>query len=445
MKKLEKRAVLCLLLAAVLFAGLCVFVVKFVLVGDDWATYYANSHIYDSGRLSIGKIYDVNGNILAKNGGGIVKYSSDKETRMATVHAVGDMDGNISTSAESAFKDKLVGYNTLTGVYSITGKGNDITLTIDKDICKTAYEALGSYNGCVGVYNYKTGEIICMVSKPTLDPADPPSTVESGTYINKFLSGTITPGSIFKLLTSAAAIENLDDLSSWTYTCSGTRYINGEKITCTQAHGTVNFRSALAKSCNCGFSELTQEIGASTMKSYVKKCGLTTSYDIDGVHNAKGSFEFPSNATLNLAWAGIGQWKDQLNPCSMLVYLSAIANDGKGTVPKLIHSSLGTSEKTNQMIDSATATKLRSMMRNNVTSEYGQYNYPGLKIYAKSGTAEVYNKNPNAWFAGFIKNSNYPYAFIVCVEDSGYGSAVAGPVANKVLQKLVSTSTAASN
>ena len=79
----------------------------------------------------------------------------------------------------------------MTGTYSITGKGNDITLTIDKDICKVAYNALGSYNGCVGVYNYKTGEIICEVSKPTLDPLNPPKNAESGTYINKFLSGTM--------------------------------------------------------------------------------------------------------------------------------------------------------------------------------------------------------------------------------------------------------------
>jgi peptidoglycan glycosyltransferase len=446
MKKLEKRAVICLLLAAFLFLGICVFVFRFVSQGSDWATFYANSHIYSQGRLAIGKIYDVNGHLLASNGKGKITYSSDATTRKATAHAVGDMDGNIATSAESAFKGKLVGYNLLTGTYSITGRGNDITLTIDKDVCKTAYNALAGRKGLVGVYNYETGEIICMVSSPTLDPENPPSVknAESGTYMNKFLSGTLTPGSIFKLVTSAAAIENKSGINSWSYTCTGTRYINGEKIKCTAAHGTVDFRSALAKSCNCGFSELTEEIGPTLMKSYVKKLGLTTSYDINGVHNARGSFEFPS-ATLNLAWAGIGQWKDQLNPCSMLVYMSAIANDGKGTVPKLIHSSLGTTDKTDQMIKSTTAAKLRSMMRNDVKVEYGQYNFPGLKIYAKSGTAEVSGQNPNAWFCGFIKNKNYPYAFIVCVENSGYGSAVAGPVANKVLQKIVSTSTAATN
>ena len=77
------------------------------------------------------------------------------------------------------------------------------------------------------------------------------------------------------------------------------------------------------------------------------------------------------------------------------------------------------------------------MMKNNVVSNYGESNFPGLDIYAKSGTAEVYGKEPNAWFTGFIKNEDAPYAFIVCIENGGYGSSVAGPVANSVLQSIV--------
>lgn len=77
------------------------------------------------------------------------------------------------------------------------------------------------------------------------------------------------------------------------------------------------------------------------------------------------------------------------------------------------------------------------MMKNNVTVSYGDGNFPGLDIYAKSGTAEVYGREPNAWFTGFIKNKNAPYAFIVCVENGGYGSSVAGPIANQVLQAAV--------
>ena len=441
MKKLEKRAIICLCLAGVLFLGLCVFVFRFVTQGDQWATFYANDHIYSQGRLSIGNIYDINGNLLASNTPEGIVYSEDSLVREATLHAVGDKDGNISTSAESAFKSQIVGYSLLTGTYSLTGRGNDITLTIDQDVCKTAYDALNGRDGTVGVYNYETGEIICMVSSPSFDPEDPPTLSEddtSGVYLNKFLSSTFAPGSIFKLVTSAAAIENKSDLDSWSYTCSGANVIAGEKITCTSAHGTVDFEEALAQSCNCAYAELTEEIGPTLMAEYVKKCGLTTSYDINGVGTAEGSFEFPKDTPLNLAWAGIGQYNDEINPCSMMVYMGAIANGGKAAEPKLIHSSLSVTSHTDRMIDESTATKLQSMMKNNVESNYGTYNYPDLDIYAKSGTAEVSGRQPTAGFSGFIKNEGYPYAFIVCVENGGYGSSVAGPIATKVLQEIIS-------
>ena len=437
MKKLEKRAIICLALAAVLFLGIGVFTYRFVVYGSDWATFYANQHIYTEGRLAVGSIYDINGKLLTENKDGKIKYNDDELIRRATVHAVGDMNGNIATAARSAFKSRIVGYNVLTGTYSITGNGNDLTLSIDADVSKAAYQALNGRDGVVGVYNYETGEIICMVSSPGLDPVNPPQTETSGMYLNKFLSSKLIPGSIFKLVTSAAAIENLSSLDSWSYYCTGVSYINGEKITCTAAHGTVDFESALAKSCSCGFGELTRKVGATTMGDYVNRLGLRTSYDIDGIENAKGSFTFPTDAALNLAWAGIGQYEDELNPCSMMVYMGAIANGGTSVVPKLIHSALSSAEETDEMIDESTAEKLTSMMKNNVVSNYGESNFPGLDIYAKSGTAEVYGKEPNAWFTGFIKNEDAPYAFIVCIENGGYGSSVAGPVANSVLQAIV--------
>ena len=440
MKKLEKRAIICLALAAVLFLGVGFFVFRFVTQGSEWAMFYANDHIYEDGRLAIGKVYDVDGDLLAENGDGTVYYSDDEYVRRATLHAVGDMDGNISTSALSVFKSDIVGYSLLTGTYSMTGKGNDVTLTIDDEVSKAAYLALGGQEGCVGVYNYKTGEIICMVSTPSFDPENPPEISAddtSGVYLNKFLSSRLIPGSIFKLVTSAAAYENLDGIDSWSYYCDGAMEINNEEITCTYAHGQVDFEEALAVSCNCGFGDLTIKVGAETMKEYVEKLGLTKSYAIDGVGNLEGSFEFPSDAALNLAWAGIGQYNDELNPCSMMAYMGAIANGGEAAEPRILHSILAKSQSTGQLIEPETAEKLTEMMKKAVEDTYGEWNFPGLDIYAKSGTAEVYGRNPNAWFSGFIKNENAPYAFIVCVENGGYGSSVAGPIANEVLQAVL--------
>ena len=440
MRKLEHRAVLLLILALILFSGLAFFVFRYVTESDGWAIKYYNSHVFRNGHLATGRVYDRNGVLMADNTGKSIKYVDDTTTRMATAQAVGDGYGFVSTSAESAFRDRLVGYNLLTGTYSVTGLGNDVRLSIDSNVCRAAYNALGYRSGLVGVYNYRTGQVICMTSTPTFDPVDPPDAknAKSGTFMNKFLSGNLTPGSIFKLVTSAAAIEKIpaSELKKFRFTCTGTHEIHGVKIRCTEAHGEVDFEGALAKSCNGAFAELSRKIGSRSLSAYAKKCGLETRYDMNGVFNTKGSFEFPANDEVSTAWAGIGQWKDYLNPCSMLVYMGAIANDGESVVPRLLSTST-MKKSTKRMIKAETASKLRKMMKNNVEVSYGENNFPGLDIYAKSGTAEVEGKRPNAWFAGFIRNKNCPYAFIVCVEDSGYGSQVAGPVANQVLQYIV--------
>lgn len=457
MKKLEKRAIICLTLAALLFIGICFFIGKLVMNGGDWATFYANDHIYTEGKLDVGTIYDVNGKLLAENHKGEAEYNDDYSIRCATVHTVGDLAGNIAASAESAFRSKLVGYNLLTGTYSIGGEGKKLYLTLDADVCKTAYNALGGRNGVVAAYNYQTGEIICLVSSPGFDPENPPSLSAddtSGIYINKFFDATLVPGSIFKLVTTAAVIDKKRDADNWTYKCDGTNDVNGEKITCTSAHGTVDLYGALSNSCNCAYAQLTLEIGADAMKEYVEKLGLTKSYNVNGIETAVGSFQFPSEANINLGWSGIGQYEDQVNPCSMLAYMGAIANGGTAASPKIIHttlggktrltpeskvySMLGLKKSTGELLSAETASQLADMMKNNVKTNYGEGNYPGLDIYAKSGTAEVGAwRAPNAWFVGFIKNPDYPYAFLVCVENGGTGSYVAGPIANSVLQEIV--------
>ena len=188
------------------------------------------------------------------------------------------------------------------------------------------------------------------------------------------------------------------------------------------------------------------ELGAGKLEKYTKKAGLMTSYSINGIKTTPSTFDFP-NGTINLAWTGIGQYHDSVNPCSMMVYMGGIANGGKAAVPRLIkkvETPNGLPEKeetasmTEELIEPGTAKTLTGMMKNNVTSNYGEDNYPGLDIYAKSGTAELGGaQKPHAWFVGFIKNKNHPYAFVVLVENGGYGSEAAGSVTNQVLQEAV--------
>ncbi len=452
MKKIEKRAIMCLLLAGVLVVGLGIFCFRLVTDGDDWATYSANKNIYnDKGKLTAGTLYDTNGTLLMSNTEGKMTFNDDYGIRTAAVHLTGDPAGNISTGANIVYPDKLSGYNLITGTYTLSGKGRDVNLTVDADICKAADDALYGRSGTVGVYNYKTGEIVCTVSSPNYDPYDPPELSEddtSGIYINRFFSASFTPGSIFKLVTAAASIENKSDYSTWTFDCDGAvDYGSGDEVTCMTSHGTVDLKQALSDSCNCYFGKLAEELGPKVMSEYVEKAGLTANRKIDDITTAAGSFEFPDSG-VNLAWAGIGQYHDLVNPCTMMMYMGAIANGGQAVKPRLVEdirfamtglpASLPAKPRDISMIEEETANILKDMMRYNVEDTYGEYNFPDLKICAKSGTAEVgADKTPNAWFAGFLDDEEHPYAFIVLVENGGSGSSVAGSVANKVLQEVV--------
>ena len=155
MRKIEKRGVFCLILAALLGVGLLLFCFRFVVDGGDWASYPYNRHLYsNSGQLKGGTILDRDGDVLSSlDENGNRTYYPDSAVRRATLHAVGDPAGNIGAGALTAFADKLSGYNLLTGVYSPLGTGNNLYLTIDAYLNNIAYQALGGMNGTVGVYN----------------------------------------------------------------------------------------------------------------------------------------------------------------------------------------------------------------------------------------------------------------------------------------------------
>lgn len=442
MRKQEKRAIICILIAVVLLGGVSLFVYRFIREGNKWATFYGNTQIYTDGVLNRGTVTDRYDNVLINCTGKGVEYNSDWTIRCATVHAVGDPKGNIPSGAINAFQSQLIGYDLINGTYDTSTEGKRIKLTIDAKANAAAFKALNGRTGCVGVFNWKTGEIVTMVSTPAIDPAGAmPDDSGASYYFNNFLQGAMTPGSTFKLVTSAAAIDTVDDIDSFSFDCDGVNEYKGTDFTDVSTHGEVDFRSALAQSCNGAFGSITREVGASTMQKYVEKVGLTDSISINGIDTQAGSFKFPKDDSVKLSWAGIGQADDLVNPCAMMVYMGAIANSGEAVQPSLIKSATFLKEITGGMplgkyLSSGTADTLKSMMKNNVKSNYGEDNFPGLDLYAKSGTAEAGGES-NAWFVGFIDNEDDPYAFVVWIKGAGFGSEEAAPVARTVLNQLI--------
>ena len=446
MRKQEKRAVICLVLAAILIAGIGIFGYRLVKNGGEWATFYGNTQIYTDGAINRGTVTDRNGVELLRCTPDGFEYTDDYELRVATVHVVGDPQGNVSTGAISIFRSQLIGYDILNGTYDATANGKRISLTIDANANRAAYEALAGRTGTVGVYNWKTGEIVCLVSTPTFDPAyeEWEADEESSYYFNNFIDGLVIPGSTFKLVTSAAVIEKMKDRDSFTFDCDGINQLgegDDTRLTDVSAHGEVDFRGALAQSCNGAFGALTREVGAKAMQEYTEKAGLTKPVEVDGIETAAGSFTFPDDNEVKLSWAGIGQADDLVNPCAMMVYMGAIANGGEPVQPTLIKSATFLKDLTGgkslgRYLDKDTADELRSMMKNNVVENYGEENFYGLDMYAKSGTAEADSYQPDAWFVGFTDNEDAPYAFVVWVQGGGFGAQAAAPIATRVINAL---------
>jgi peptidoglycan glycosyltransferase len=452
MKRIAKRTVASLILVVLLLAGFGFYVIKWMANGQDWAAFAVNRHAYSDGVLATGSIVDANGTALAFVQDGARAFSSDYDTRRAALHVVGDTEGNIGTGLLYAFDTELMGYNPLTGLYSVSGEGHTLHTTIDIDVCKVAVQALGYNKGAVVVYNYKTGEVVCMVSSPGFDPLYPPDlsgydgTTLEGAYINRALSSTFTPGSIFKLVTLQAAIETDPDIWNRTFYCDGGYEIGYDVITCTEQHGAIDIHDALAYSCNCAFAELALVVGGETIEKYAEKAGLLDTFTMSGVRVAAGRYDIAAAGSSDLAWSGIGQYTDLVNPLAMARYMGAIANGGAVVAPRIVDKITtpmgipfglyGRGTKT-RLLSAETADTLKEMMRYNVTSYYGQDRFPGLALGGKSGTAEVEpGVTPHAWFVGFTEDKDKPYAFAVFVENGGWGVSVAGAVANEVLQAI---------
>lgn len=426
MKKVSLRAYSAILLCFAVIIGIVIYAVRYINNGENWAMYFSSS---TSGATYT--LLDKDGVKLAEMSPAGKYYANDATTRAACYHLVGDYAGNVGTGALQNFSGKLLGYNLITGIE----KTDDVTLslTVDADMNIAAYNALNGKKGAVLVYNYKTGETLCMMSSPTIDPLNPPETLQDGTYINRCLNAVFTPGSTFKLVTLAAAIENIDDLFDRSFTCNGSIEVMGVEINCTASHGTQTIEQALANSCNCAFGELALELGADTLEEYAAACGLTSSSTLDNIPTAAGTYDCDYTKSAALAWSGIGQYNDLVCPYAMLRLMGAIANHGVTVEPSL----LGISHETTTLLDSDTADRIASLMNYNFVYKYNSSNFPGLNISAKSGTAEVDGQESHAWFVGFLNDDAHPYAFVVIVENGGGGLSVAGPVANAVLQVAV--------
>ena len=447
MKKVSGRAIFPLILAIVLLAGTVLLCVRYFAKADEWVTFSGSPHVYTGVNLDGGIVTDRDGTLLLDSTDGRT-YSADAVTRTATMHLLGDRYGYIQAPLLGSFADDMIGFDKINGLYGAEGTEANAALTLSAAAQTAAYQALGNYHGTVGVYNYKTGEILCAVTSPSYDPDNMPdveadtSGAYDGVYVNRFFQAAYTPGSIFKIVTLAAAIETVPDWENLTFTCEGKTIIGGQEIICEGVHGTITLKQALAHSCNVAFGELAGKVGTKALMEYAEKLGLSESFECDGIPVKAGTVDLKDADAGDLAWAGIGQYTDQVNALTFMRAMGRIAGGGTGADPYLM-AKITRGEKTayeaktetsSRALKAETAAKLTEYLRNNVATMYGDWQFGGLNVCAKSGTAEHEGETADAMFEGFCVDDNCPLAFVVFVENGGSGSAVAAPIAAKVLQ-----------
>lgn len=429
MRKITTRAVSVLLLAAAIVVGLTVYVLRYIDEGRSWALAFSR---VNSG--SYGSLLDRNGVKLAYFDGERNEYADDSFTRIANYHVTGDYSGRSGSGVLNTFWGNMQGFSLLTG--TTKAESSELTLTVDSELNRVAYNAVNGRKAAVLVCNYTNGDVLCMVSTPAVDPADPAAVPAEGAYINRCLSAAFTPGSVFKLVTAAAAIESIPDIFERSFYCEGRYEVAGVPITDLAAHYTQSFEQALANSCNVAFSQIAIKVGQTAMVQHVRDYGFLDRHELSGIPTAAGNFPTDFVGDPELGWAGIGQSTDLVCPYSMLRFVSAVGNSGVLCEPRLLLD--GSAPKLSRFMNAETAQRLTEMMNYTVVQHYGgETSFPGLRLCAKTGTAERGDGSSNAWFAGFLSDPAHPYAFVVMVEQAGFGITDAAPIAKAVLNAAV--------
>ena len=449
MNRVTKRTWLMGLFLGILLGGMGLFLFEYMTQASTWVTSAGSPHVYNNGNLGCGTVVDRWGNVLLDLTEGR-QYSPDAQTRKSTLHWVGDRKGFISAGAVAKYAGAMVGYDLVSGVYNAAGTGGVQRLTLSARVQNAALTGLLGRKGTVAVYNYKTGEILCAVTSPTYDPDNVPDIAGdetgayTGVYLNRFLQSSYPPGSIYKIVTCAAALDCIPDIESRTFTCNGKYAYGKEAITCETAHGACDLKRALAVSCNCAFAQVAELVGRKNMQKYVNQFAINEKLSFDGVTTSAGKYDISDAGAASFAWSCIGQHSDLVNPCRFMTFMGQIAGGGTAAVPYLVErvecggetTYQAKTKYTDRVMSQELAGKMVNYLRNNVEVTYGTWKFPGLTVCGKSGTAELgQGQISNAMFAGFCTDEKYPLAFVCVVENGGYGAATCVPILSTVLSE----------
>ena len=413
-------------------------------------------------------------------------------------HTLGttNADGEGLSGLELYYNEELMGIpgvrvsevsgNSTSNPYSETSftppvDGKDMTLTIDENIQyfveKVAEDALKKHNAdsvSIAVMNPNNGEILGMVNKPGFNPNNPYEGSEAfkgkdesaklqNMWRNTIVSDSFEPGSIFKIITSIAAIEENIAGKDEVYYCDGSLNVAGKNIKCWKpgGHGVQNFNQTLENSCNVAFMEMGAKLGAEKLNEYIKLFGFGTQSGIDLPGEATGIVKNVEDiSAVDLATISFGQ-TNTMNGIQFMTALNAVANGGDLIQPHIMKELSHKDDNGTKIIDEVFVPKiqenivdekstmrvkeaLESTVSNGSSKDAG---IEGIKVAGKTGTAEkvdpetgTYGAGYIASFAGFAPYDNPQVSLIVIIDNpkngEHFGGIVAAPFAGELFNNI---------
>ncbi|MET8936634.1 penicillin-binding transpeptidase domain-containing protein [Streptomyces rubiginosohelvolus] len=470
----------------------CGILVMALLIRDNWLQYVRadelNSHKYNR-RVEIERYAHERGDIIV-DGKAITgsAETEDSDFRYKRVWKNGPLWAPVTGYSSQAFDssqlenledgiltgndDQLFFDRTLSMFTGEKKRGGNIVTTLNGDAQKAAFKGLGEKKGAVVALDPKSGAILALASTPSYDPS-----VFAGNsmkdsdnrqkllkdkdkpMLNRALRETYPPGSTFKVVTAAAALENglYDDIDAktesplpWTLPQSTTELKNEGSIPCKDA----SLREALRWSCNTVFGKMSDDLGNRKMIEQTDKFGFNK--EVFTPVRADASI-YPEDNKPQNAMAGIGQASNRTTPLQMAMVASAIANDGKLMQPYMVAERQAPNldpvytaepEELSRALSGENAQKVQQMMETVVKDGTGtNAQIPGVTVGGKTGTAQHGLNNsekPYAWFISYAKTDNgSPVAVAVVVEDGNAnrddisGGGLAAPIARDVMKAVI--------
>lgn len=374
--------------------------------------------------------------VIGYTGGGGGGLESSEEISLLTSHA------DPMEQVVNEFKDQK-------------NIGDTVVTTLNSELQKAAYDALGDYNGSAIVMDVKTGDILADVSKPDFDPNKLDENWESlstdnenSPLLNRSLQGLYPPGSTFKIVTALAYLEQNKTFDDFSFDCTGELTSGEYTIHCAggAVHGHETFAEAFANSCNCAFAQIGLNLDKNKWDQMAGKLSFGIPLKLH-LPSSKSKFSLDNQTDDPLVMqTSVGQGNTTMTPVHIALIADAVANGGTAMTPnfiKKVENHTGTqisSTKPNaysRYMTEDQAEQLKDLMKGVVTHGTGRkLNDLGISIAGKTGSAEHgdMTSKTHSWFVGFSDTGDRDIVVCVMLESAGSGSSVAVPAARKIFK-----------